>query len=71
MRVCDICKKDNVTREVSATIDENGNAKYIELCESCYRELKKREAQHRHAAYVETVKAMTGEIPRKAHWWDW
>ena len=71
MRVCDICKKETVGHDATVTIDDRGNAKYFELCLSCYQELKKREAQHRHTAYVETVKAVTGEIPRKAHWWDW
>ncbi len=71
MRVCDICKEHDVLIKATIVVNDYGDLKDAELCSHCRRELKKREAQHRHTAYVETVKAMTGEIPRKAHWWDW
>ncbi len=71
MRVCDICKNNSVAYETYATIDKDGTRKELELCVKCYNELRERETQHRHLAYTETVQAMTGQIPRKSHWWDW
>ena len=70
MRVCDICKKKNATHDTVVTIDDDGITKNIEVCGLCYRELKYREERAKHQAYEETVKAMTGEITRKSHWWD-
>ena len=69
MRVCDICKSNNVQYRTWATIKDNGAGKELELCRSCYDELQHREMLHRHQAYEETVKAITGEIPRKSRWW--
>ena len=71
MRVCDICKDGNVAYDTYATIDKDGERKELELCPKCYRELIERERQHKYIAYTETVQAMTGQIPRKSHWWDW
>lgn len=71
MRVCDICKSNNVNYNKTATIDDEGTVKELELCPHCYRELRHRENLHRHQAYKETVKAMHGDIPRKSHWWNW
>lgn len=68
MKICDICKRDNVNYDVRATI--NGHGKDLELCCQCYNELQKREKEHLHLAYIETVKARNGEIPHKSHWWD-
>ena len=70
MRVCDICKTKGVRFEKYATIDDEGTTKELELCGLCYRELRYREDRAKHQAYEETVKAITGEIPRKSHWWD-
>lgn len=70
MRICDICKSENVKYRTTATIAEKGTVKELELCDRCYNELNERERQHRYVAYQETVKAMNGEIPRKSHWWN-
>lgn len=70
MRVCDICKVKNVMYTPSAIVDDRGTWKTLELCPSCYHELQKREQEHRYLAYTETVKAITGEIPHKFHWWN-
>lgn len=70
MRVCDICKSENVNYKVHATIDDKGSMKKLELCPKCYLELEKREKQHKYLAYIETIKARNGEIPHKSHWWD-
>lgn len=70
MRVCDICKKDDVKYNTTAVVKDDGTVKKLELCERCYFELNHREADHRYAAYQETVKAVGGEIPRKSHWWN-
>ena len=70
MRVCDICKSNNVKYRTIATISNEGTVKELELCGNCYDELGKRERLHRYQAYEETVKAINGEIPRKSHWWD-
>ena len=70
MRVCDICKKDGVKYNTTATVNDDGTVEKLELCPRCYRELQERERQHCYAAYQETVKAMNGEIPRKSHWWN-
>lgn len=66
MRVCDICKTKEAKFDTTVTIDDGGTIKTIEVCCLCHRELTYRE----HQAYEETVKAITGEIPRKSHWWD-
>lgn len=70
MRICDICKTRESNYTTTATINDNGLCEEVELCGLCYRELNYREDRARHQAYEETVKAMTGEIPRKSHWWD-
>ena len=70
MRICDICKSNNVNYNLHATIDDEGHMKKLELCTNCYLELKKREKQHLYFAYIETIKARNGEIPHKSHWWD-
>jgi hypothetical protein len=70
MRVCDICKADSVLSDMKAVVDNKGTTKRLELCDKCYRELRIRETAYSHKAYEETVKAMTGEIPRKFHWWN-
>lgn len=69
MTICDICKSDNVHYHKIAVIDDNGNVKELELCRRCYDELCHREDLHRHQAYEETVKTITGELPRKHRWW--
>lgn len=74
MRICDICKKNNVAYDKYAIVAEDGSTKRLELCGRCYREFNHRRVLHEYQAYEETVKAMTGEIPRKVHWWnsiDW
>lgn len=74
MRICDICKKNNVIYNETAIVTESGSTKRLELCGHCYREFNRRRVLHEYQAYAETIKAMTGEIPRKAHWWnsiDW
>lgn len=70
MRVCDICKTDNVKYRTTATVKDDGTVKELELCSRCYMELQERERNHRYTAYQETVKAVGGEIPRKSHWWN-
>lgn len=70
MKICDICKNDKVKYNVYAIINDDGCGKSLELCGPCYMEFKKRENQYQHLAYIETVKARNGEIPRKSHWWD-
>ena len=70
MRICDICKRDKVNYEVHATTNDEGHTEELELCGLCYMEFTKREKQHKHLAYTETVKARNGEIPHKSHWWD-
>ena len=70
MRVCDICKTKEAKFNTTVTINDDGRAKKIEVCGLCYRELTYREDRAKHQAYEETVKAMTGEAPRKSHWWD-
>ena len=71
MRVCDICKTKKVDYfNVIATVDDDGAAIGLELCAACWREFQYRERRAKHQAYEDTVKAMTGEIKRKSHWWD-
>lgn len=70
MRICDICKTNQAIYTDTATIDNNGTSQKLELCRKCYDELIHRENLHRHQAYKETVQAMTGQIPRKFHWWN-
>ena len=70
MTICDICKTNQAGFNVYVTIDDNGKTKPLELCGLCYTELQYRENRAKHQAYEETVKAMTGEIKRKSHWWD-
>ena len=70
MRVCDICSSKSVNYDSRATVDDDGKTKDLELCWYCYNELRKRQQQHQCLAYIETVKARNGEIPRKSHWWD-
>jgi hypothetical protein len=74
MRVCDICKNRKASSTKKVTIDDMGHTDEIELCTICLREFVCRKTEAEHKAYVETVKAMTGEVPRKSHWWnmfDW
>lgn len=70
MRVCDICKTNGVSYDQTAVVDNKGTTKDLELCDKCYRELRIRDTAYRHKAYEETVKTVTGELPRKSHWWD-
>lgn len=70
MKVCDICKCEGVKFNDRATINDKGGTKWLELCGKCYKEFEHRERHHKYLAYVETVEAMTGKIPRKSHWWD-
>lgn len=74
MRVCDICKTKAIGQylpyKIDAIIDANWKCQSLEVCEGCRAEFRKRERQHRHLAYTETVQAITGEIPRQSHWWD-
>ena len=70
MRICDICKKDDVKYRTTATVKDDGTVKELELCTCCYMELQTRERSHSYTAYQETVKAINGEISRKFHWWD-
>lgn len=70
MRVCDICKTRNASYNSHVVINDDGEAKEVELCPLCYREHRYRSDRAKHQAYEETVKAMTGETPRKSHWWD-
>lgn len=69
MRVCDICKTDSATYNKHAVVKDNGISEDLELCGRCYRELRHREELHRYQAYEETVKTVTGELPRKSRWW--
>ena len=69
MRVCDICKINPATFDKNATVNDDGTVKELELCGNCYRELRHRETLYRYQAYEETVKAATGELPRKSRWW--
>lgn len=69
MKICDICKSDNVSYHKYATTFDDGHGKELELCYRCYHELTHRENLHKHQAYEETVKAVGGEIPRKFRWW--
>jgi protein-arginine kinase activator protein McsA len=70
MRICDICKKNNAKYNTMAVVKDDGTTQELELCGRCYQELVCREDLHMHQAYEETVKAITGEIPRKFHWWN-
>ena len=70
MKICDICKTREASYDTYATLDADGYTKKIETCKSCFHELVKREREHKHLAYTETVEAMTGKRPRKSHWWD-
>lgn len=69
MRVCDICKTKPASYNTNATTRDDGLVEKLELCRSCYNELRRREELHRHQAYEETVKTVTGELPRKFRWW--
>ena len=60
MKICDICKTNTATYNKNAVVRDDGK---------CYRELRRREELHRHQAYDETVKTVTGELPRKFRWW--
>ena len=74
MRICDICRTNHASYNKSATIADDGTVKELELCGSCYKELRHRENLHSYQAYEETVKTVTGELPRKFRWWhaiDW
>ena len=71
MRICDICKIKPASYAKYVTIDSDGTTKGFELCGRCYNELRHREEIHKHQAYLETVKAVNGDIPRRAHWWHW
>lgn len=70
MKICDICKIKQPAYDTAVIVDDNGDFKSIELCSKCYLEFRYREDRARHQAYEETVKTVTGEIPRKSHWWD-
>ena len=70
MKVCDICKTNAATYDKDATVKDDGTTKELELCGKCYQEFRHRETLHRYQAYEETVKTVTGELPRKSHWWD-
>lgn len=69
MRVCDICKSENVWYKTWVTTNDDGSGETLELCHRCYDELQLREKLHKYQAYEETVKAIMGEIPRKSRWW--
>lgn len=69
MRVCDICKTQAASYNANATTRDDGLVEKLELCRNCYNELRRREELHRHQAYEETVKTVTGELPRKFRWW--
>ena len=71
MRVCDICKTNPVSYNKTAVIKNDGSVKELELCKHCYNELCHRENLHRYRAYEETIKTVTGELPRKFRWWHW
>ena len=70
MTICDICKTKEAGFNVTVTVNDNGETQPLELCGLCWREFQYREDRAKHQAYEETVKAMTGEIKRKSHWWD-
>ena len=69
MKICDICKSENVSYRTTAVINDNGYVKELELCRRCYDELHHRKQLHSYQAYEETVKTVTGELPRKFRWW--
>lgn len=69
MRICDICGKEGVSYNTSATIDEQGNTKKVELCYRCWHKLYDNENKHNYLAYKETVEEMTGKPPKKPSWW--
>lgn len=69
MRVCDICRGENVMYTTYAAIKEDGG-KQIELCYRCYNKLQYKEQHHQHLAYKETVKEITGEAPKKKPWYN-
>ena len=69
MRVCDICKTNAASYNDTAVIKSDGTTEKLELCGRCYRELNHRENLHRYQAYEETVKTVTGKLPRKFRWW--
>lgn len=69
MRICDICKTNPASYNPTATVKSDGTVEKLELCGHCYRELRRREELHRYQAYEETVKTVTGELPRKFRWW--
>lgn len=69
MRLCDICKTNQASYNKTATIQDDGFVKELELCRKCYYELRHREDLHKYQAYEETVKTATGELPRKFRWW--
>lgn len=74
MRVCDICKTNPASYNKTATVQDDGLVKELELCRKCYNELCHREDLHKYQAYEETAKTVTGELPRKFRWWhlfDW
>lgn len=70
MKICDICKTNPAGYNDIAVIENNGNTKELELCGKCWREFHHREILHKCQAYEETVKTVTGELPRKSHWWN-
>lgn len=70
MRVCDICKKNSVSYNTTAVVEDIGTVKELELCCKCYNEFHHRECLHRHQAYEEAVKTAAGELPRKFRWWN-
>ena len=69
MKICDICKSENVNYRTTATINDKGYVKELELCRRCYDELCHRKQLHSYQAYEETVETVTGELPRKHRWW--
>ena len=70
MRMCDICNTRKATYETYVTISDDGESKEVDVCPLCYREHRYRVDRAKHQAYEETVKAMSGEIKLKSHWWD-
>lgn len=68
MRVCDICRSENVSYNTSVTIDEQGNTKKVELCHACWSKLYQNTNKHNYLAYKETVEEMTGKSPKKPSW---
>lgn len=63
MKVCDICQSSNANDKTTATIDEDGTVKELELCGHCYNELRQREDKLKYQAYADTVEATTGKRP--------